>query len=339
MMDAVLPLITAVIPTRERPDLVVRAVQSVLNQTYPNVEVVVVVDGPDAVTVETLEALAVRNLRVIALAENAGGSEARNIGVRAARGTWVAMLDDDDEWLPEKLAKQMAMLANVTARHRLITSRRLQRQPGHSDVVAPRRVPRAGEDISEYMFFEEEDGFRHTCGPQTSSYLATRELFLDVPFTQGLKCHQDWDWYLRAMHNSTTVAAMAEEPLYIMYVEPERSRVTQLARWEYSLSWIESRKDLFSPRAYIAFLIHECMYRCEETRGRARIFRKLFALCRSRGRLRTKDLAAAVKWYLFRPTFRMRLIGYYKRLKTSPESTAAGGRVIETPPTKREVHG
>jgi glycosyltransferase involved in cell wall biosynthesis len=337
MMGDALPLITAVIPTRGRPDLVVLAVRSALNQTYPKVEVVVVVDGPDAATVNTLEALAEPKLRVVALPENVGGSEARNIGARAAHGSWVAMLDDDDEWLPEKLTKQMAALANVSARHCLITCRCLQRQPGHPDVVAPRRVPRESENISEYMFYSDEPKLRHICGPQTSSYLATKELFLDVPFTKGLKCHQDWDWYLRAMNNSTTVAAMLEEPLYIMNVEMVRPRVTQLQRWELSLSWVESRKEMFTPRAYTSFLINECMYRCEETKGRVRIFRKLLGLCRSGGRLRTKDLATAAKWYLFRPTTRMRLIGYYRRLNTKA-TPAAGPRAIETPSNKQEVH-
>src|ERR1700756_3334933 len=100
-------LVTAVIPTRNRPELVCRAVRSALNQTYPNLEVVVVVDGPDPATVAALEELRHPRVRISALSENVGGSEARNIGAREARGEWVALLDDDDEWLPEKLEKQI----------------------------------------------------------------------------------------------------------------------------------------------------------------------------------------------------------------------------------------
>ena len=142
MPDSTLPLITAVIPTRRRAGLVLRAVRSALGQTYPNVEVVVVVDGPDAETVETLQGLAESRLRVIALAENVGGSKARNIGVREAQGRWIALLDDDDQWMPEKLAKQMATMAHTDARHCLVTCRRLERQPGQPDILAPRRLPR-----------------------------------------------------------------------------------------------------------------------------------------------------------------------------------------------------
>src|SRR3954465_7064913 len=102
-----LPLVSAVIPTRNRPDLVCRAVRSALNQTYPNFEVVVVVDGPDPATVAVLEELRSPRVRIIALPENVGGSEARKIGPPEARGEWVALLDDDDEWMNRKVERQL----------------------------------------------------------------------------------------------------------------------------------------------------------------------------------------------------------------------------------------
>jgi glycosyltransferase involved in cell wall biosynthesis len=336
MTDADAPLITAVIPTRGRADIVARAVHSALHQTYPRVEAIVVVDGPDPVTVATLNAIDEPRLRVIALAENVGASEARNIGVRQARGDWIGMLDDDDQWLPEKLAAQMAV-ADLAERHSLVTCRRLERQPGRPDVVAPRRGLRAGEDVSEYMFYP-EDGRHHICGPQTSGFLATRELFLAVPFSKGLKCHQDWDWYLRAMHNQATVAVMVDEPLYIMDVEPERPRMTQIAKWQFSLDWVEARRDLFTSRAYRSVLINECMFRCEETTHRAQTFAKLLSLCQSSGRLRSEDLLAAAKWYLFRPSVRMGIRRYQRQIKASLWGAALGARSGKKSPRNQEVY-
>src|ERR1700761_5560426 len=118
-----MPLVTAVIPTRNRPELVLRAVRSALGQTYSNLEVVVVVDGPDPATVAALEELRDPRVRTIALSRNVGGSEARNVGAREARGEWIALLDDDDEWLPEKLEKQMALAEASLFAHPVITSR------------------------------------------------------------------------------------------------------------------------------------------------------------------------------------------------------------------------
>jgi glycosyltransferase involved in cell wall biosynthesis len=110
-MPTVRPEVTVVIPTRFRPELVTRAVGSVLAQTFTDFEVVVVVDGPDDDTRTALAGLGDERIRTIMLAERGGAPNARNVGARSARGRWTAMLDDDDEWLPEKLTRQVAALA------------------------------------------------------------------------------------------------------------------------------------------------------------------------------------------------------------------------------------
>src|SRR5216684_3398690 len=102
------PLVSAVIPTRSRAALVVRAVRTALNQTYANLEVIVVIDGPDEETMLALSGIHQPRLRVIVLAQSSGGASARNAGVEAAHGEWIAFLDDDDEWLPGKIENQIA---------------------------------------------------------------------------------------------------------------------------------------------------------------------------------------------------------------------------------------
>ena len=66
------PLVSVVIPTRNRPNLLMRAIRSVLDQTYENFEIVVVVDGPDEQTVDTLSSHFVPKLRFLALVESVG---------------------------------------------------------------------------------------------------------------------------------------------------------------------------------------------------------------------------------------------------------------------------
>ena len=104
------PLVSAVIPTHNRVQLVCRAIRSALRQTYQNLEVVVVLDGRDANAVELLEGLCEPRLRVVELAETQGPAEARNVGARHAQGNWIAFLDDDDEWASTKIEKQIALL-------------------------------------------------------------------------------------------------------------------------------------------------------------------------------------------------------------------------------------
>ena len=102
---------SAVIPTRSRPHLLTRALASVAAQTYADLEVVVVVDGPDPETEAVLRTWRDRPLTVVVNERSLGGGAARNVGVEAAKGTWIAFLDDDDEWLPNKLERQSRDLA------------------------------------------------------------------------------------------------------------------------------------------------------------------------------------------------------------------------------------
>lgn len=102
------PLVSAIIPTYNRARLVTDAVESILGQTYPEVEIIVVNDGS---TDDTLSRLArYRGRTRIISQKNAGPAAARNRGIAAATGELVAFLDSDDVWLPEKLERQVAIL-------------------------------------------------------------------------------------------------------------------------------------------------------------------------------------------------------------------------------------
>ena len=103
-------MVSVVIPTYNREKTILRAVQSVLNQTYKNLEVIVIDDCSKDKTVEMLNSISDERLHVIVLEQNGGACRARNIGVSHARGEWIAFQDSDDEWLPEKLEKQIAFM-------------------------------------------------------------------------------------------------------------------------------------------------------------------------------------------------------------------------------------
>lgn len=108
---AALPLVSAVIPTYNRADTVARAVDSVLAQTYPRIETIVVDDGS---TDDTAAVLARYGERIRVIRQpNAGASAARNAGIRAATGEIVTFLDSDDRWLPAKTERQVALLARA----------------------------------------------------------------------------------------------------------------------------------------------------------------------------------------------------------------------------------
>jgi len=105
-------LVSVVIPTHERPDLLERAVATVLAQTHRDLECIVVDDGSSPPTECLLALLSGGDARLRSLRHDSprGASAARNTGLAAARGRYVAFLDDDDYWLPDKLQKQLALL-------------------------------------------------------------------------------------------------------------------------------------------------------------------------------------------------------------------------------------
>lgn len=106
--QSTIPRVSVVIPTYNYARYVPEAINSVLAQSFEELEVIVVDDGSTDKTVEILRAFSgqIRNIRQ----EHRGLSAARNTGIRAARGQYVAFLDSDDLWLPEKVSLQVARL-------------------------------------------------------------------------------------------------------------------------------------------------------------------------------------------------------------------------------------
>jgi len=107
-------LISVIIPTFNRAGHVTRAVESVLVQTYPNREIIVVDDGSTDNTREAMKGY--ENRIKYIYQDNAGVSAARNVGIQAASGQWIAFLDSDDIWLPNKLARQIRCVNRKAAK-------------------------------------------------------------------------------------------------------------------------------------------------------------------------------------------------------------------------------
>ncbi len=103
-----LPLVTVIIPTYNRADLLPRAVRSVLNQSYTSLELLVVDDGSTDGTAEVMKGFEDSRVRFLRLETNQGQCGAMNAGIGAARGEWVCFLDSDDEYLDTCIEKQMA---------------------------------------------------------------------------------------------------------------------------------------------------------------------------------------------------------------------------------------
>lgn len=138
--------VSAVIATKGRPSLM-QAVQSVLDQTHA-VDEIIVVAAPDVETPVPADD------RIMLLCNDSGGGPAgsRQQGIDAARGSVIALLDDDDVWSPNKLARQLAVAESADTEHWIISSRMLVQGPGSRQRRWPRRLINPGDSVAEYLF-------------------------------------------------------------------------------------------------------------------------------------------------------------------------------------------
>lgn len=329
-----------VIPTRARPDLVTRAVRSALAQTYRDLEVVVVIDGVDENTPAALARIGDPRVRTVQLPHRTGAPNARNQGVRAARGTWTALLDDDDEWHPEKLATQMALAQATLARKTLagktlageargstIVASRLTMRTPRADLVLPRRLPEPGEPLSEY--FTVRRGLFHGDGfIQTSTILAPTELLRRVPFAVGLPRLQELDWALRALEHDGVDLVFAAEPLVLWHADENRDRISSGSPWQEMLEWLRSSRTRMTARAYAALAMSVVSSMAATTRS-PRVFRMLLSDARRNGRPGLIDYVTFLQIWLLPPQVRRKLRDLVKGRRRTPEQATSQQPVRE----------
>lgn len=108
------PLVSVIIPTKNRCSLLERAIKSVLVQNYDNIEIIIIDEASDDATSEIAYRYKQRfkKFKYMRNDKSYGGAKARNIGISFASGRYIAFLDDDDEWLPTKITKQVNKLEN-----------------------------------------------------------------------------------------------------------------------------------------------------------------------------------------------------------------------------------
>ena len=184
-----LPAVTVVIPTRDRVRLLTtHALRSALSQEGIALEVIVVDDGSTDGTEESVAAIADTRLRLVRHEQPRGVSAARNTGIAAARGEWLAFLDDDDLWSPVKVRRQLETAAEHGARWVYAASLVVDEQ---TQPLYAHRVP-AGSAIAAEL----EGGNVVPAG--LSNVMVRADLMREVGgFDETLAQGEDWDVWLR----------------------------------------------------------------------------------------------------------------------------------------------
>ena len=178
--------ISVIVPTYNRAQLLARALQSIVTQATPPMEVIVVDDGSND---GTEEVVCTRFPQVQYIRQNNQGvSNTRNRGIEAARGDWLAFLDSDDEWLPQKLTSQKEMLT-ANPQYKICHTDEIWIRNG-TRVNAMKKHAKAGGFIFERCL--------PLCVVSPSSVLIHRSVFDEVGlFNEDLHACEDYDLWLR----------------------------------------------------------------------------------------------------------------------------------------------
>lgn len=258
-------LVSVVIPTYRRPQLVKRAVQSVLAQTYAPIEVLVVIDGMDDGTRAVIDGLDDTRTQVIETGINMGPAQARNIGVYAAKGSYIALLDDDDEWTEDKITRQMKMVEDhsLAGREFLISCRTECRVDNEISAVCPTVLYQPNTDFGEYIFHRRTP----TARPgfvASGTLLMPRSLPLRVPFPSDA-AHEDLSWLLLCVTRDKVPLLMAEQAMFIYHLQPTSRNQTQT--WQESLAWARKYRTHMSGKAFSGILSSTTAWRAKRQAG------------------------------------------------------------------------
>jgi glycosyltransferase involved in cell wall biosynthesis len=241
--DQPTPLISVITPFYNRARYLQQVVDTVAGQTFKDAELVIVDDGStDDFSAAVHDLKSTIPLRPVRLHRNVGAASARNVGLDHAAGRFVAFLDSDDSWAPDKLEKQLQHLLGAGDQGDLVSITR-QLVLGRHVYVAPRQLMTPRASVGAYLF--QAGGII-----QSSMMFLATDLAKSVRFVDGGRGHDDWSFALR-LQRAGARFDMLPQPLTI-YDDRQgrvrRSPAHSSARFEWLEQW---RAELGEP-AYFA---------------------------------------------------------------------------------------
>jgi glycosyltransferase involved in cell wall biosynthesis len=203
--------ISVIVPSYNSAHCLPKAIASIRMQAWHDLEIIIINDGSSDDTGEVLNCLMGNDLRVLQQA-NRGPAAARNLGICAARGKWIAFLDADDFWLPSKLKTQMDILASEPAATFSYGSAINLFPSGVESIQRPRK---SGSEIFWDLLW----------GPQfgMSSVIVRRDCFDRAGlFDPELRMGEDWDMWLRLAARWTS--CYAYDPLVVYRITDQKAK-------------------------------------------------------------------------------------------------------------------
>lgn len=179
-------IISVIIPTYNRCGYIRKAVESVLKQSYQDIECIVVDDGSDDDTKKVIKAINDNRVRYIGYRNNKGACHARNVGIDNANGEYIAFQDSDDDWVNTKLEEQMQYLKVVGA-----------------DLVFCQLESRKMDKAAYYPSKKMAEGFvshkmaMRSFMSSTQTFFGKKDCIKRIKFDENMPRFQDWDFMIR----------------------------------------------------------------------------------------------------------------------------------------------
>lgn len=205
-------MISVVIPSYNRSRTIERAIRSVLDQTYDDLEVIVVDDCSDDDSREVVNGIGDSRVRFVRLNARSGACVARNRGVQESKGDIIAFQDSDDAWKPDKLAIQLKALAESGADVCFCRVERHYMGKDAKTVIWPTK-------LGEENCFLDHVTLRRSSYVSTQTIVAKRLVFDTCMFDPKVVKSQDWDWIIRASMNHSIY--YVAQPLVEQYLQPD----------------------------------------------------------------------------------------------------------------------
>lgn len=291
-----------------------RAIASVYAQTVGDWEIIVAFDGPNPEAEKALRADFDERLRFLQAEKVGCANPLRNRAIEESRGHWIAFLDDDDEFLPGKLAAQLAIARKADSLEHVISCRTQIRHPEGTFTV-PRRLPAPGEDIVDYMTLRKTPFYGEGLITLTS-LLIRRDLLVQYPLDNDKPFLDEFVWFVETLRQTPlqlTVAPETGQIWYMGFAPQSSTSVRNSGRSRQLVQWTRLQRSHISRRAYGACMLTFVADECRRHEGLGATLRLLPDALRH-GRPGPMELLAYARIAALPPPARARLRNIARRI-------------------------
>jgi glycosyltransferase involved in cell wall biosynthesis len=239
-------MFTIVIPAYERPELLRRALQSLVDQSFKDFKVIVIDDASKSdLSLIIKEFESKLNLTYKKNVINLGGSESRNIGIKLSNSKYIALLDSDDYWNPLKLEKVSNEIHKYPSKKIIINSILVKKKHNFTEANIA--------NLKNYQSFLDfiVIGNGHI---QTSAIVVEANLLKKILFKTDLPRHQDLDLYVR-LNEYFDSTLLINEKLSVWDISHEGTSISRKSSVDESLEWIASVKEIVGLSVYYNFIL------------------------------------------------------------------------------------